>query len=94
MADSPLTICADVAANSPEAADRLIDAIQKRVDSLMKFPLQGHQRTDLTNRPLRFVAVSEYLIAYAPDDDPLWVVAIMHGKRNPRVMAALLRARE
>ena len=83
-----------IAVDSPEAADRVLDAILKRLESLVKFPLQGHKRTDLTSRPLRFVTVSEYLIAYAPDDDPLWVVAIMHGKRNPRVMAALLRERE
>lgn len=36
----------------------------------------------------------EYLIAYAPDQKPLWVVAIMHGRCSPRVMAAILRTRE
>lgn len=35
-----------------------------------------------------------FLIAYAPDERPLWVVAIIHGSRSPRVMAALLRGRE
>jgi hypothetical protein len=35
-----------------------------------------------------------YLIAYAPDKKPLWVVAIMHGRRRPRLMAAILRGRE
>jgi hypothetical protein len=43
---------------------------------------------------LRFVVVRDYLIAYAPDEKPLWVVAIMHGRRSPRVMAAILRGRE
>jgi hypothetical protein len=51
-------------------------------------------RPDLTGRPLRFIAVREYLIAYAPEEKPLWVVAVMHGRRNPRVMAAILRGRE
>jgi plasmid stabilization system protein ParE len=45
-------------------------------------------------RALRFIVVREYLIAYAPDEKPLWVVAVMHGRRNPRVMAAILRGRE
>lgn len=94
-AETDLTdICDYIAVDSPEAADRVLDAILKRLESLVKIPLQGHMRTDLTSRPLRFVNVYEYLIAYAPGDDPLWVVAIMHGKRNPRVMAALLRERE
>ena len=30
----------------------------------------------------------------APDDQPLWVVAVFHGHRSPRVMAAILRSRE
>ena len=35
----------------------------------------------------------QYLIAYAPDEKPLWVVAVFHGRRNPRLMAAILRDR-
>jgi hypothetical protein len=42
---------------------------------------------------LRFILVREYLIAYAADEKPLWVVAVIHGRRNPRVMAAILRGR-
>jgi len=40
------------------------------------------------------LVVREYLIAYAPEEKPLWVIAIMHGRRSPRVMAAILRGRE
>jgi len=60
----------------------------------VRFPHQGQRRTDLTSRPLRFWRVYDYLIAYAPDERPLWVVAVMHGHRSPRVMAAILRGRE
>jgi len=28
------------------------------------------------------------------DKTPLWVVAVIHGRRSPRVMAAILRGRE
>ncbi len=28
------------------------------------------------------------------DNQPLWVVAVMHGRRSPRVMAAILRGRD
>ena len=31
---------------------------------------------------------------YAPEELPLWVIAVMHGRRSPRVMAAILRSRE
>jgi plasmid stabilization system protein ParE len=77
-----------------EAADKVIAEMLTRIDALVPFPNQGHKRPDLTSRPLRFVLVREYLIAYAPDPEPLWVVAVMHGRRSPRVMAAILRGRE
>ena len=63
----------------------LFDAIR----GLVPFRHQGHRRPDLSSRPLRFTLVREYLVAY-----PLWVVAVMHGRRNPRIMAAILRGRE
>jgi len=54
----------------------------------------SHRRPDLSSRPLRFALAREYLIAYAPDETPLWVVAVMHGRPNPRVKAAILRGRQ
>ena len=82
-----------VAEDSLDAADRVVADLVGRIDALVPFPHQRHRRPDLTSRPLRFIVVYEYLIAYAPDEKPLWVVAVMHGRRNPRVMAAILRAR-
>jgi plasmid stabilization system protein ParE len=72
----------------------MIDAIEATIKALVPFPHQGHRRPDLTSRPLRFTNTGNYLIAYAPDKSPLWVVAVMHGRRSPRVMAAILRGRE
>jgi plasmid stabilization system protein ParE len=77
-----------------DAADRVISEILTAIKALVPFPYRGHRRPDLTTRPLRFVLVRQYLIAYAPDESPLWVVAVMHGRRSPRVMAAILRGRE
>jgi hypothetical protein len=58
------------------------------------FHLHPGAYTDITSRSLRFWLVNEYLIAYAPDEQPLWVVAVIHGRRSPRVIAAILRDRE
>jgi len=58
------------------------------------FPHQGHRRPDLTSRPLRFITVRDYLLAYAPHERPLPVIAALHGSRSPRVIAAILRGRE
>lgn len=83
-----------IAADNPLAARRVREEILNSLRRLVPFPHQGHKRPDLTSRPLRFTLVREYLIAYAPDERPLWVVAVMHGRRSPRLMAAILRARE
>ncbi|MHB8654073.1 MAG: type II toxin-antitoxin system RelE/ParE family toxin [Terriglobia bacterium] len=76
------------------AARRVREEIFSALRQLVSFPYQGHERPDLTSRPLRFIIVRDYLIAYAPDEKPLWVIAVMHGRRNPRLMAAILRGRE
>ena len=83
-----------IAEGNLDAADREIVDILAALDQLLPFPNQGHKRPDLTSRPLRFTLVREYLIAYAPDEKPLWIVAVMYGRRNPRVMAAILRGRK
>ena len=83
-----------IRADNSDAADRVIAEILAAIRALIPFPSRGHRRPELTSRPLRFILVRLYLIAYAPDEKPLWVVAIMHGRRSPRVMAAILRARE
>ncbi len=83
-----------IRADNLDAADRMIAEILAAIAALVPFPGQGHRRPHLTSRPLRFILVREYLIAYAPEEKPLWVVAVMHGRRSPRVMAAILRGRE
>jgi toxin ParE1/3/4 len=83
-----------IAQENPDAADRVISDIFDTLRSVVAFPHQGHRRPDLTSRPLRFILVREYLIAYAPEEKPLWVVAVIHARRNPRIMAAILRDRE
>jgi toxin ParE1/3/4 len=83
-----------ISADNLDAADRTIAEILTAVRELVSFPKLGQRRPDLTSRPLRFIVVREYLVAYAPDEKPLWVIAIIHGRRSPRVMAAILRTRE
>ena len=53
----------------------------------------GFRREELTSKPLRFFPVRDLLIAYAPEEKPVLVVAVLHTRRNPRVLAAVLRQR-
>ncbi len=83
-----------IARDNPDAADHLREEIYEAIRALVPSPHMGHRRPDLTSRPLRFWSVRGYLIAYAPDEKPLLIVTVIHGSRNPRVMAAILRDRE
>lgn len=83
-----------IARDNPDAADRVIEDIFEIFRSLASAPQRGFRRSDLTARPLRFVLARGYLIAYAPEESPLWVLAVMHGRRSPRTMASILRGRE
>jgi len=82
-----------IAEDSADAADRVIEEIHQAISGLVPFPESGHVRSDLTSRPLRFRAVRDFLIAYAGDEKPLVVIGVLHGRRNPRVIAAMLRER-
>ena len=52
------------------------------------------RRPDLTSGEFRFNTSGEYLIAYAPDEDPLLLISVIHGRRSPRTIAAMLRERD
>ena len=80
-----------IAADNLDAADRVLEEIYETIQSLVPFPYVGHSRPDLTTSPLRFQTVREYVIAYAPEHRPVEVIGILYGRRNPRVIAALLR---
>jgi plasmid stabilization system protein ParE len=83
-----------IAEDSPLAAKRVREEIVDAIRRLVPFPHQGHMRTDLTSCPLRFQIVWDYLLAYAPDRNPIILITELHGRRNPRVMAAILSGRK
>lgn len=87
-------IRAFIAEANPDAADRFINEVFDALQSLDRFPNQGHRRPDLTSCPLRFWPVRDYLLVYAPDERPIWVIAVLHGSRDPRFIAAQLEKRE
>jgi plasmid stabilization system protein ParE len=82
-----------IAQDSVDDADRVLDEVQKAINMLVRAPLAGHLRPDLSSRPIRFWLVHSYLIAYVPEQ-PLLVIGVLHGRRNPRIMAAILRDRK
>lgn len=83
-----------IAQDNAGAAKKVREELQKAIHSLRTFPHQGHKRPDLTAGPYRFLIVREYLIAYAPEERPLLVIAVIHGRRNPRAISAILKWRQ
>jgi plasmid stabilization system protein ParE len=45
-----------IASDNLGAADGIRDEIHEAIGGLVAFPYQGHKRTDLTTRPLRFLS--------------------------------------
>ena len=82
-----------IAADNPAPADRVLEEIRGAIRALVPFPQSGHRRSELTSQPIRFQVVRDFLV-YAPDENPLVVLAVLHGRRSPRVMAAILRERK
>lgn len=46
-----------IAADNLDAADRVLEELYEAIHGLISFPQQGHRRSDLTARPLRFQSV-------------------------------------
>ena len=70
-----------IAANSPDAADRMVDAVLESSRMHVRFPNMGQSRAEL--RPgLRCFVVSPYVVFYRPIEDTIEVLRILHGARD------------
>ncbi|HTX74620.1 MAG TPA: SIS domain-containing protein [Terracidiphilus sp.] len=65
------------------AADRLLDEFFETFDSIGGMPNQGFRRPELTSKPLRFKVVGNHLVAYAPEQNPVWILAIIWWPPQP-----------
>lgn len=79
-----------IAEDSIDAATRTTDAILDACALLGKHPQIGHEREDLTDRPVLFWSSGKYMLVYRPDTTPLLVVAVLHASRD---LATLLNDR-
>jgi len=76
------TIADFIAGDSVDAAVKVVLALEDAFVLLASRPGIGHAREDLTDRPLKFWSVYSYLVVYDPADDPLTIVAVLHGARD------------
>ncbi len=69
---------------SPEAADRLEDALYEAFRRLARTPQIGHVRADLAPERVAFYTVHNIMIAFLPATRPLQVVRVLHAARDIR----------
>ncbi len=71
-----------IAADSLEAADRVLIALEGTMYKLSKSPRLGHWHEELADKRHRFFLVYSYLIVYRPDTKPLEVIRVLHAARD------------
>ncbi len=70
---------------SREAANRLEREVIATCRKLARYPFIGHKRRDITPLPVLFWTLPKYpnyIIVYRPENKPLQVIAILHGKQD------------
>lgn len=71
-----------IARDDPAAADRLLDAMEARFEQLARHPFSGPARPDIAPG-LRHLVAGAYLILYRVEDENVFVVRVLHGRRLP-----------
>jgi plasmid stabilization system protein ParE len=70
-----------IAQDNLDAADRWIARLREAFDSLARAPGIGHKREDLTDFPVLFWPVGEYLVIYRAQTEHVEIVAVTQGAR-------------
>lgn len=71
-----------VARDNADAADKLVDRIEERLQSLARMP-QSAESVPFIAEGVRRSSVGNYVIYYRPADDGIEVLRILHGARQP-----------
>ena len=87
-------IASYISRDNSEAAFEFTLHIFDTIRTLAAFPYIGHRNPKIADERIRFHGVHDYVIAYMADPKPIVVFAIVHGRRSPNFIAAMLRERE
>ena len=75
-------ILLDIAADSPDTAERLRLEFWHAFQRLGRSPGIGHYRDELLDRDYRFWNVYSYVVVYAWRRKPIAIIAVIHGRRD------------
>lgn len=76
-----ITIWAEIAADNPNAADRVLDAIEARWQQLAQHPYSGIARDDIAPN-IRHLVAGQYLTLYRVTDECVEIIRVLHGRRK------------
>jgi plasmid stabilization system protein ParE len=71
-----------IARDNRDAALRVVREIFDTLQNIAEHPEIGHQREDLTSKPVKFFSVRHYMIVYDPKSKPLRVYRVLSGYRD------------
>lgn len=71
-----------VARDSPRAAEQLIERLLDATDRLALFPMSGRVLPEFPDLGYRELIVSGYRVIHRNGDDTVWVVAVVHARRQ------------
>jgi toxin ParE1/3/4 len=76
-----IALWTSIAADNPNAADRVLDAIERRWQQLAQHPLSGMARDDIA-AGVRHLVVGQYLTLYRVSDEGIEIIRVLHGRRK------------
>ena len=71
-----------IAEHDIPSADRIEHDIREAIKLLAERPEIGHSRRDLTDRPVKFWTVNDYMIVFDPATHPVQIIRVLHGRRD------------
>lgn len=76
-----IEIWLSIAAMDPDAADRVLDAIERRWQQLAQHPASGMARDDIAPG-IRHLVAGQYLTLYRAHPEGIEIVRVLHGRRR------------
>jgi toxin ParE1/3/4 len=76
-----IAIWLEIATDNPPAADRVLDAIERRWRQIAQYPYSGIARDDIAPG-IRHLIVGQYLTLYRVTEETIEIIRILHGRRN------------
>ena len=76
-----IAIWLNIAADNPTAADRVLDAIERRWRQAAEYPHSGIARDDI-GPGIRHLIAGQYMTLYRVTDEAIEIIRVLHGRRR------------